>query len=199
MLPQASFYWKATYNKVIASHNQLHVRKGGLSMIYETDPSRGEKPASESRAILTEIVFPSDTNHLQTMFGGIVMEYMDKVAAISAMRHSRTSVVTVSTDSIDFVAPIRVGEAIIVESFVSWTHRSSIEVFVKAVTENLKTGVRHTAVTAFFVFVALGDDGRPTPVPGVVPETEEEQEMHITGRDRYLLRRKRIDERKGQA
>ncbi|WP_127531536.1 acyl-CoA thioesterase [Paenibacillus kobensis] len=168
-------------------------------MTHETEPAKRLKRASESRAILTEIVFPSDTNHLQTMFGGIVMEYMDKVAAISAMRHSRTSVVTVSTDSIDFVAPIRVGEAIIVESFVSWTHRSSIEVFVKAVTENLKTGIRNTAVTAFFVFVALGDDGRPTPVPGILPETDEEQELHITGLDRYLQRRKRVDERKGQS
>ncbi|GFN32344.1 acyl-CoA thioesterase [Paenibacillus xylaniclasticus] len=168
-------------------------------MTNEMASTGNKKRASESRAILTEIVFPSDTNHLQTMFGGIVMEYMDKVAAISAMRHSRTAVVTVSTDSIDFVAPIRVGDAIIVESFVTWTHRSSIEVYVKAVTENLKTGVRNTAVTAFFVFVALGDDGRPTVVPGVIPETEEEQELYITGRDRYLLRRKRIDERKGHS
>ncbi|MBD3918971.1 acyl-CoA thioesterase [Paenibacillus sp. PR3] len=156
------------------------------------------KPASDSRTVLTDIVFPSDTNHLQTLFGGVVMEYMDKVAAISAMRHSRTSVVTVSTDSIDFVAPIRVGEVIIVESFVSWTHRTSIEVYVKADTENLKTGERMTAVTAFFVFVALGEGGKPTAVPGVVPGTDEERSLFATGEERYRQRRKRMEDRKNK-
>ena len=156
------------------------------------------KPASDSRTVLTDIVFPSDTNHLQTLFGGVVMEYMDKVAAISAMRHSRLQVVTVSTDSIDFVAPIRVGEVITVESFVSWTHRTSIEVYVKADTENLKTGERRTAVTAFFIFVALGADGKPTEVPGIIPETDEERSLFETGEERYWQRRKRLDDRKNK-
>lgn len=167
-------------------------------MAEQTSQQLGAKRASDSRSVLTDIVFPSDTNHLQTLFGGVVMEYMDKVAAISAMRHARTRVVTVSTDSIDFVAPIRVGEVIIVESFVSWTHRTSIEVFVKADTENLKTGDRTTAVTAFFVFVALGEDGKPTVVPGVVPETDEEISLNETGEERYQQRRKRMDDRKNK-
>lgn len=164
----------------------------------QTSHQFAAKRASDSRTVLTDIVFPSDTNHLQTLFGGVVMEYMDKVAAISAMRHSRTSVVTVSTDSIDFVAPIRVGEVVIVESFVSWTHRTSIEVYVKADTENLKTGERMTAVTAFFVFVALGEDGKPTAVPGVVPETDEERSLFATGEERYRQRRKRMEDRKNK-
>ncbi|GMK38756.1 acyl-CoA thioesterase [Paenibacillus sp. CCS19] len=167
-------------------------------MAEQTSQPLTAKRASDSRSVLTDIVFPSDTNHLQTLFGGVVMEYMDKVAAISAMRHSRLRVVTVSTDSIDFVAPIRVGEVIIVESFVSWTHRTSIEVFVKAETENLKTGERATAVTAFFVFVALGDDGKPTEVPGVIPESDEERSLYESGEERYLQRRKRVDDRKNK-
>ncbi|PWW00717.1 acyl-CoA hydrolase [Paenibacillus cellulosilyticus] len=167
-------------------------------MTEQAAQSLTPKRASDSRTVLTDIVFPSDTNHLQTLFGGVVMEYMDKVAAISAMRHSRTSVVTVSTDSIDFVAPIRVGEVIIVESFVSWTHRTSIEVYVKADTENLKTGERETAVTAFFVFVSLGEDGKPAAVPGVIPETDEEVTLYETGEERYLQRRKRMDDRKNK-
>ena len=77
------------------------------------------------------------------------------------MRHARKPVVTASTDSLDFVAPIRVGEVIEVEAFVTWTHRSSMEVFVKVQTENVYTGERKTAVTAFFSFVALDDSGKP--------------------------------------
>ncbi|MWC28209.1 acyl-CoA thioesterase [Paenibacillus sp. MMS18-CY102] len=154
------------------------------------------KRISESRAIITDIVFPSDTNHLGTMFGGKVMEYMDKVAAISAMRHSRCPVVTASTDHIDFVEPIRLGEVITVESFVTWTHRSSMEVYVSAQSENLRTGHKVTSATAFFIFVALNDEGRPTRVPGVIPESTEELQLHHAAADRYAQRSKRMEERK---
>ncbi|WP_083814085.1 acyl-CoA thioesterase [Paenibacillus curdlanolyticus] len=158
--------------------------------------ARAQRRASESRAVITDIVFPSDTNHLGTMFGGKVMEYMDKVAAISAMRHARCAVVTASTDHIDFVQPIRLGDVITVESFVTWTHRSSMEVYVSAQSENLRTGDRITAVTAFFIFVALNDEGKPTAVPGIVPESAEELQLHDSAAERYAERNKRMEERK---
>jgi acyl-CoA hydrolase len=129
------------------------------------------------------------------MFGGKVMEYMDKIAAIAAMRHARGPVVTASTDSLDFVAPIRVGEIIDIESFVTWTHNSSMEVFVKVQTESVYTGERKTAVTAFFTFVALNDAGKPVAVPTVTPETEEEQRLHASAHERYKLRMERKQHR----
>ena len=130
--------------------------------------SENSKPTSESRSTMMQLVFPSDTNYHGTMFGGKVMEYMDKIAAITSMRHARGPVVTASTDSLDFVAPIRVGEVIDVEAFVTWTHRSSMEIYVKVETENLYTGERKTAVTAFFSFVALDENGKPKPVAAVI-------------------------------
>lgn len=153
------------------------------------------RKASESRTIMTQLIFPLDTNHHETMFGGKLMEYMDKVAAISAMRHARKQVVTASTDSLDFLAPIRVGEVIEVEAFVTWTHRSSMEIYVTVESENLYTGERRKTVTAFFNFVALGADGKPSPVPAVVPESEEERGLHTSAPERHQLRRKRKQDR----
>lgn len=141
--------------------------------------------ASESRSTMVQLIFPSDTNYHGTMFGGKVMEYMDKIAAITSMRHARKPVVTASTDSLDFVAPIRVGEVIEVEAFVTWTHNSSMEVFVKVQTENVYTGERKMAVTAFFTFVALDDSGKSAKVPAVIPETDEQKSLHATAQTRY--------------
>jgi acyl-CoA hydrolase len=151
--------------------------------------------ASESRSTMVQLIFPSDTNYHGTMFGGKVMEYMDKIAAITSMRHARKPVVTASTDSLDFVAPIRVGEVIEVEAFVTWTHRSSMEVFVKVQTENVYTGERKTAVTAFFSFVALDDSGKPAKVPTVIPETDEQKSLHATAQTRYDSRMMRKQDR----
>ncbi|WP_054024674.1 acyl-CoA thioesterase [Bacillus sp. FJAT-28004] len=153
------------------------------------------KPAKDSRTIMTQLIFPLDTNHFNTMFGGKLMEYMDKVAAISAMRHARMQAVTASTDSLDFLAPIRVGEVIEVEAFVSWTNRSSMEVFVSVQSENLFSGERKTTVTAFFTFVAIDDNGKPAIVPIVVPETEEEIKLHRSAPERHALRKKRKQDR----
>jgi len=153
------------------------------------------KPARESRTIMTQLIFPLDTNHFDTMFGGKLMEYMDKVAAISAMRHARMQAVTASTDSLDFLAPIRVGEVIEVEAFVSWTNRSSMEVFVSVHSENLFSGERKTTVTAFFTFVAIDDNGKPAIVPTVIPETEEEIKLHFSAPERHALRKKRKQDR----
>ncbi|MBW7454426.1 acyl-CoA thioesterase [Paenibacillus sepulcri] len=157
--------------------------------------SEASKLSSESRSTMMQLIFPSDTNYHGTMFGGKVMEYMDKIAAITSMRHARKPVVTASTDSLDFVAPIRVGEVIEVEAFITWTHKSSMEVFVKVQTENVYTGERKTAVTAFFSFVALDETGKPTGVPVVIPETDEEKALHASAPGRYDLRMQRKRER----
>lgn len=153
------------------------------------------KRTSESRSTMMQLIFPLDTNYHGTMFGGKVMEYMDKIAAIASMRHARGPTVTASTDSLDFVAPIKVGDMIDVEAFVTWTHNSSMEIYVKVQTENVYTGARKTAVTAFFTFVALNENGKPTKVPGIIPETEEEKQLHETAPDRYELRMQRKQDR----
>ncbi|MFS0838190.1 acyl-CoA thioesterase [Paenibacillus sp. 1P03SA] len=153
------------------------------------------KPTSTSRSIMTEVIFPLDTNYHGTVFGGKIMEYIDKIATIASMRHCRRGVVTASSDSLDFLSPVHLGEAIELEAFVSWTHRSSMEVYVRVVAENMFTGERRTTATSFITFVALDDEGRPTPVPAVIPETEREMRLYESAPARYEARRKRKAER----
>jgi acyl-CoA hydrolase len=153
------------------------------------------RPVSRSRSIMTELVFPTDTNHHGTMFGGTLMKYIDKISAISAMRHSSKPVVTASTDSLDFLSPIRMGEAVELEAFVTWTRRSSMEVYVVVRAENLFTGERRVTVTAFSTFVAVDENGKPTPVPPVQPETDAERKLFDSAPERHELRMKRRAQR----
>jgi acyl-CoA hydrolase len=149
------------------------------------------KRVKDTRVIRTDLVLPNDTNNHNTMFGGILMRNMDAVASISARRHCRTSVVTASTDSVDFLHPIRPSDSICLETFVTWTGTSSMEVFVKAIAEDLDTGERRIAATAFLTFVSVSKDGKPMTVPPIVPETMEEKKLHEGAAERAEIRKNR--------
>lgn len=149
------------------------------------------KYCRESRVFKTGRVFPNDVNNHKTLFGGKLMSTIDEVASISAMRHCRANVVTASTDSVDFLLPIRPTDSVCFESFVSWTGRTSIEVFVKVISENLYTGERAVAATSFLTFVAVAEDGTPLLVPTIVPETDEEKLISESANERSELRKVR--------
>lgn len=157
------------------------------------------KPCANSLTVKTSHVLPPDANSYGTLFGGKLMAHIDDVAAISAVRHARKNVVTASMDSLDFIAPVKVGDSICIEAFVTWTHNTSMEVFVKAVTEDLITGERMVCTTAFLTFVAVNEDGRPIPVPQVYPETEHEIMLHEGAAARANYRRERRKESKDMA
>jgi len=150
----------------------------------------------ETRSIKSSHVLPPDTNNHDTLYGGKLMAHIDDVAALSAMKHSRCRVVTASTDSIDFLYPIKVDNEVCLEAFVTWTHKTSMEVFVKVITENLLTGERKICATSFLTFVAIDNQSVPTPVPRVIPETEEEIHLHTTAPIRAEARRLRRMESK---
>ena len=150
-----------------------------------------KKYCRESLAIKTSLVSPPDTNIHGTMFGGKLMAYIDDVAAIAAMRHARKLAVTASSDSVDFLHPIIEGNSVCLEAFVSYTGRTSMEVFVKVVSENMLTGDRHICAVSFLTFVALDENGHPSEVPQVVPQSEEEKHLYETAKDRLEIRKKR--------
>ncbi|UED77697.1 acyl-CoA thioesterase [Brevibacillus sp. DP1.3A] len=149
------------------------------------------RPIQQSRTFLTDLVFPPDTNHHHTIFGGKVMAYVDKIACIAAMRHCRKPVVTASSDSFDFLAPIKTGEAINLEAYVTWTHKTSMEVFVRVEAENLLTGEKRMTARAYLTMIALDDQGKPTLVPNVIPATEEERNQYEKAKERHALRKRR--------
>lgn len=154
-----------------------------------------KKPCSYSKTIKTAQILPPDANAYGTLFGGKLMAYIDDVGAIAAVRHARKSVVTASTDSVDFLLPVKVGDSICVEGFVSATFNTSMEVFVKVVKEGLLTGEQTICATAFLTFVALDEDGKPDVVPDVYPETEQEKALFAGA----ALRRERRNERRVQS
>ncbi|MEZ5357280.1 MAG: acyl-CoA thioesterase [Candidatus Zixiibacteriota bacterium] len=154
------------------------------------------KTVAQSRTVKAMLVLPPDSNVLGTMFGGKVMNYIDDIASIAAYRHARQQVVTASTDSVDFLRPILVGEMVCMEAFVSWTHNTSMEIFVNIISEDLKTGARKICATSFLTFVAIDEHGKTQPVEPIVPESEFEKELYATAPARYERRMERRDHSK---
>ncbi len=150
------------------------------------------KTAKDSRIINTDQVLTCDLNNYNTLFGGVLMKKLDNVATLSARRHSRVKeCVTASTDSIDFLCPIHQTDSVCVESFVSYTGKSSMEIFCKVIAEDMLSGQRRMAATAFLTFVALDENKRPVEVPPILPETEEEKFLFETGQERAETRKAR--------
>ena len=139
---------------------------------------------------MTELVQPNDANNLGNMLGGKVMHLIDIAAAMSGLRHCRKPVVTASVDSLDFRYPIKVGNMIILRASVNYTHRTSMEIGVRVESENPLTGERFHTSSAYLTFVALDEDGKPTEVPAVIPETDTEKRRYEAAIKRRELRMK---------
>jgi acyl-CoA hydrolase len=123
---------------------------------------------------MTEIVLPNDTNMLGNLLGGRLMHFIDLAGALAAFRHARTYVVTAAMDSIDFIQPVRLGDLVTLRSSVNRAFTTSMEVGVKVWAENTRTGgVSHVA-SAYMVYVAIDEQGRPLRVPQLKPETPDE-------------------------
>ena len=156
------------------------------------------KTVKESQVIMHELVLPNDTNLLGNILGGRVMHFMDICAAMSAYKHARRPVVTASVDHLDFLAPAKKGDIVILRSSVNYIHKTSMEVGVRIEAETPLTGeVRHTA-TAYLTFVALNDNNKPMKIPDILPETEKEKYRYNEGAKRSLVRRKRLKEIKNK-
>ncbi len=148
-----------------------------------TNKTTGKSP-EESAVIMTEIVLPSDTNALGTIFGGKIMSWIDIAGAISATRHSRRAVVTASIDALHFLTPVRLGHFVHIRATVNFVSRTSMEVGVRVDSENPLTGeFTHTA-TAYTTFVALDDHGRPTQVPPLNPQTPDDKRRFVAAQKR---------------
>lgn len=145
---------------------------------------REQLPAGVSRTIQSRLVLPPDTNHMGTIFGGTVLAYIDEIAAIAAMKHSRRAVVTASIDNVNFLSSAKVGDILILEGVVISTGRTSMEVYVKAECQHIESGTRSLTTTSTLTMVAVDAEGRPTPVVSVVPETENEKRLFGNAQER---------------
>ncbi len=153
----------------------------------ENDQLRG-RSVSASQVTMTELVLPSHTNALDTIFGGVIMSWIDICAAIAAQRHSQKAVVTASIDKLSFIAPVRKGWVVNLKASVNFVSRTSMEVGVRVDAENPKTGeVFHTA-SAYTTFVAIGGSGKPAEVPPLIIENSEQQRRFDQAKARRAAR-----------
>lgn len=130
------------------------------------------------RTTQAHLILPPDTNHHGTIFGGKVLAYIDEVAAITSMKHVGGNTVTVSIDSVDFLSPARVGDILELEGIVVYTGNTSITVFVRVTSFQVKTGKSTLTTESFVTMVAVDDDGKPRQVPQVVIESEEQRRLY---------------------
>ena len=152
------------------------------------------KTVQNSIVVMHELVLPNDTNVLGNILGGRVMHYMDICAAMSAYKHARSPVVTASVDRLNFLAPAKMGDILILKSSVNYTGNTSMEVGVRIESENTISGeINHTA-SAYLTFVSLDGQRKPKKVAEINPETADEVRRFKQAEMRKEIRKARLNE-----
>ena len=139
---------------------------------------------------MSELMMPNHANNMGNVFGGVILSLVDRAAAVAATRHARKPCVTVSVDQVDFREPIFLGELVTARASVNYTGRTSMEVGVRIEAENLLTGERRHTNSCYVTYVAVDGNGRPTEVPPIKPETDEEKKRYAAAEKR---RRHRLE------
>jgi uncharacterized protein (TIGR00369 family) len=152
--------------------------------------SLAPKPISASRITLSQLMHPEHANLLGNVHGGWIMKLVDEAGALTCMRHAQRKAVTVAIDSMTFREPIKIGDLVILNAEVTYTGRTSLEATVEVMAENPITGEQTHTNTAYLVYVALDDEGRPTSIPALLAETEEDRQKMEQAQERQQRRLK---------
>jgi acyl-CoA hydrolase len=167
------------------------------------DVGRGEldevRPVARSRVIMIQLMSPQDTNLFGSVFGGVILALVDKIAYVSATRHAGCPTVTVGFDQVDFNSPIRIGEIVTLEAAVATVGRTSLGVGVRVFAENVHGGSRRETNICHVTMVAIDEERHPVPVPRLRIETEDEYALYLEGefrRESRLELERRRDSRR---
>jgi acyl-CoA hydrolase len=152
------------------------------------------KPTSASRVTLNAYMQPEHANTRGYVHGGWIMKLADEAAGLAAMRHARQPCVTVAIDTMTFQQPVRIGNLLTLHAELTWTGRTSMEVRVNVSAEDPLTGEQTHTNTAYFVYVAIDENERPTPVPPLLAESEADQAGMAAAAERQAYR---LNRRKG--
>ncbi len=154
------------------------------------------RPVKVSQSEMAEVVLPNDANPLGNLLGGRLMHLIDIAGAMAAHRHSRSYVVTASMDHLDFLAPVHVGDLLILRSSVNRAFHTSVEVGVKCWVESYITGEARHVSSAYLTYVAVDKQGNRITVPPVIPESEDEKRRYDDAGRRRELRRVEMERRR---
>ncbi len=146
------------------------------------------KPMQASHISLSQLMQPEYANNLGNVHGGWIMKLVDEAGALACMRHAQRRVVTVAIDSMVFRSPIKIGDLVILNAEVDYAGHTSMEAEVQVVSEDPISGVRTHTNTAYLVYVALDNQGKPTPVPALLAETEDEKRRMAAATERQARR-----------
>ncbi len=149
------------------------------------------RPVKDSQTIMTELMMPHMANLQGSVFGGVILSLVDRVAAVAAIRHCGGPAVTVSVDQVDFREPIHVGELVVAKASVNYVGRTSMEVGVRVEAEQIVTRQRRHTNSCYLTFVALDEEGHPVDVPQVEPEGWDQMRRYEAAKERRQNRTKR--------
>lgn len=157
-------------------------------LIFALNKGPMDKKPADSTINMTELVLPNDTNLHGNLMGGRLMYWMDIAAALAASKHSGAPVVTASVDNLSFHNPIKLGNVVHIEAKITRAFQTSMEIRLDVWGEDTVQQYRYKSNEAYFTFVALDPNGRPRPVNGLVPESEEEKKIFAGALRRRQLR-----------
>jgi acyl-CoA hydrolase len=152
---------------------------------------RKSKTVDQSSVVIQQLVMPNHTNPHNTIFGGVVMSWIDMAAAMVAQKHCNRQVVTVHVDDIFFKAPIKIGDHVIVSAALNYVGNTSMLIGVKVEAVNPVTEDKRSTTTAYLTFVALDDVGKPIQIPDVVPETEDQKRRYCEAKERLESKKRK--------
>ena len=158
------------------------------------------KHPRDSETVMSELMMPQHANIMGNVFGGVVLALADRVAAVAAIRHARQQCVTVSVDKVDFKEPIHVGELVTAFARVNFAGRTSMEVGVKIIAEDVLSGEKRHTNSCYVTYVALDSQGVPAAVPPIEPETADEKRRYDRAAQRRASRvmDRRFDQGRGE-
>jgi len=160
-----------------------------LTNTTELQNNKLGKAVRESEAETTLVMLPSDANPLGNVFGGIILKHVDLTAGLVAKRHAgHANIVTASMDSMTFLKPVYIGNALILKARINYVKRSSMEVQVDIEAEDLNNSQKVHTGTAFVTLVALDEKGKPIEVPKLLLQNKEEQDRYVEGENRMEMR-----------
>lgn len=146
------------------------------------------KRVAESTVVMAQLMNPQDANPRGNVHGGVIMYLIDNAAGSAAIRHARAPVVTASIDRLDFHHPVFIGDMVTLRASVNFVGRTSMEVGVRVEAESLLSGDKRHTASAYLTFVSLDEDGRPSPLPQLILETEDEKRRHQEAQARKQTR-----------